>query len=268
MDEAVHLGGPVPDAIDEVVVAHDGGDGGAQARRGRDQRLGDAGRDDRQAGRALGPMPWNAAMMPHTVPKRPMKGVALAVVARNGKYRSSRRHLESRRPGASRDAPPRAARRGAPRRRRRCTWSTTLGHARDLVIGGEVELSEGALAELACRAVHHRGRRPSRNTLRNSNVCRRTRRSCHHFSTISAHDTTENSSSTPRTNFATGPAFKMSSKMPDVMVSAVANEAPLRLPRSYVAVRRTVNVLTGLFAALHAGPAPRWRVDSHPGGPV
>ena len=31
------------------------------------------------------PMPWKAAMMPHTVPKSPMKGAALAVVARNGK---------------------------------------------------------------------------------------------------------------------------------------------------------------------------------------
>ena len=40
-------------AVDEVVVADDGGDGGAQARRGRDQRLGDAGRHDRQARRAL-----------------------------------------------------------------------------------------------------------------------------------------------------------------------------------------------------------------------
>ena len=31
------------------------------------------------------PMPWKAAMMPQTVPKRPMKGVALAVVARKGR---------------------------------------------------------------------------------------------------------------------------------------------------------------------------------------
>ena len=31
------------------------------------------------------PMPWKAAMTPHTVPNRPMNGVALAVVARNGR---------------------------------------------------------------------------------------------------------------------------------------------------------------------------------------
>ena len=31
------------------------------------------------------PMPWKAAMTPHTVPKRPMKGAELAVVARKGR---------------------------------------------------------------------------------------------------------------------------------------------------------------------------------------
>src|SRR5262249_61810961 len=89
-------------------------------------------------------------------------------------------------------------------------------------------------------------------------VCRFTRRSCHHFSTISAHEMTENSSNTARTNLATGPALQMRSKTPEVKESAVANEAPLRLPRSYVARRGTVNVLAGLFAALReAAPCAR-----------
>src|SRR4029450_10942008 len=39
--EAFHLAGPVLHAIDEVVVADDGGDRGAEPGRGRDQRLGD-----------------------------------------------------------------------------------------------------------------------------------------------------------------------------------------------------------------------------------
>src|SRR5262249_34503621 len=44
--EALHLDRPVLHAIDEVVVADDRRDGGAEARGGRDQRLGDSGRDD------------------------------------------------------------------------------------------------------------------------------------------------------------------------------------------------------------------------------
>ncbi len=36
----------------------------------------------------LTPIPRNAFMMPHTVPNRPMNGVALAVVARNPRLRS------------------------------------------------------------------------------------------------------------------------------------------------------------------------------------
>ena len=35
------------------------------------------------------PMFWNDAMIPQTVPNRPMNGVMLAVVARNGTRRSS-----------------------------------------------------------------------------------------------------------------------------------------------------------------------------------
>jgi len=36
------------------------------------------------------PMAWKVFMMPHTVPKRPMKGVTLAVVARRGRARCRR----------------------------------------------------------------------------------------------------------------------------------------------------------------------------------
>src|SRR5215470_7723861 len=51
--EDVHLGGPVLHAVDEVVVADDGGDGRAQTGRGGDERLRDAGRHHGQARRAL-----------------------------------------------------------------------------------------------------------------------------------------------------------------------------------------------------------------------
>ena len=53
------------------------------------QRLGDARRDDARLVEPVAPMPWNAAMMPHTVPNSPMYGVMLAVVARNGMRPSS-----------------------------------------------------------------------------------------------------------------------------------------------------------------------------------
>ncbi len=36
------------------------------------------------------PMAWNAFMIPHTVPNRPMNGVTLPVVARSPRFRSSR----------------------------------------------------------------------------------------------------------------------------------------------------------------------------------
>src|SRR5262245_4283497 len=45
--EAFHLDGPVLHTVDEVVVADDGRDRGAEAGRGGDERLGDAGRHDR-----------------------------------------------------------------------------------------------------------------------------------------------------------------------------------------------------------------------------
>src|SRR5580704_14840956 len=46
--EAFHDVGDLPHAAGEVVVGHDGGDGGDEADGRRDERLGDLGRDDRQ----------------------------------------------------------------------------------------------------------------------------------------------------------------------------------------------------------------------------
>src|SRR5262245_13105673 len=53
--EAIHLRRPVAHAVDGVVVAHDRRDGGGETGRGGDERRRDAGRHDRQAGRALRP---------------------------------------------------------------------------------------------------------------------------------------------------------------------------------------------------------------------
>src|SRR5262249_14992364 len=53
--EAIHLGRPVLDAIDEVVVADDGGDCRAETERGGDQCLGDARRHHGEGGRPLLP---------------------------------------------------------------------------------------------------------------------------------------------------------------------------------------------------------------------
>src|SRR5215510_10804091 len=51
--ESFHFRRPVLHAIDEVVVADDGRDGGAEARGRRDQGLGNTGRDHRETRRAL-----------------------------------------------------------------------------------------------------------------------------------------------------------------------------------------------------------------------
>src|SRR5262245_29055652 len=51
--EVVHLGGPVPDLVHEVVVGDDRRDRRGQAEEGRDQSLGDPGRDHGQARGAL-----------------------------------------------------------------------------------------------------------------------------------------------------------------------------------------------------------------------
>jgi hypothetical protein len=54
-----------------------------------------------------------------------------------------------------------------------------------------------------------------------ASVWRRTRRNCHHFSTMRAHETIENSSRIARTNYATGPACRISTKTPELSVSEV-----------------------------------------------
>ena len=63
------------------------------------------------------------------------------------------------------------------------------------------------------------GRRPSRKIFRNPRVWERTRRSCHHFSTMSAQLMIENTASSARTSFATGPALKIRSRTPPVRLS-------------------------------------------------
>ena len=76
--------------VREVVVEVDGRNGGEQPGRRRDQRFGDARRDDGETRSSpAAPMFWKAIMMPHTVPNSPMNGVMLAVVARNGTRFSS-----------------------------------------------------------------------------------------------------------------------------------------------------------------------------------
>ncbi len=68
-------------------------------------------------------MPWNAVMMPHTVPKRPMNGAELATVARNGRYRSMRATSDDpARRSARLDALSRSA--GSPSSASSSTWST------------------------------------------------------------------------------------------------------------------------------------------------
>ena len=107
--------------VREVVVEVDRGDRREQAGGRRDQRLGDArARPRRGWSTPVAPMPWNALMMPHTVPNSPMNGVMLAVVARNGTRRSSlltstrrraqQRAVDARRGSSALDAPRRRAR--------------------------------------------------------------------------------------------------------------------------------------------------------------
>src|SRR5438552_8639772 len=77
------------------------------------------------------------------------------------------------------------------------------------------------------------GRRPSRKTFTTPSVCGRTRRNCHHFSTMSAHETIENRSRTPSTALAIGPAFQRISRTPVFKESEVDTRAPLDMVRRY-----------------------------------
>src|SRR5438445_8501028 len=89
----------------------------------------------------------------------------------------------------------------------------------------------------------------------NSNVCRRTRRNCHAFSTMSAQLTIENVMSTRRTILAIGPAFQTRARMPPLSVSLPTN-APFNLrSRIYGIITTSVRhalVLPLVLAALAA----------------
>src|SRR6185369_6579396 len=106
------------------------------------------------------------------------------------------------------------------------------------------------------------GRRASRKTLKNSNVCRRTRRNCHAFSTMSAQLTTENAMSTRSTNLAIGPAFQTSARMPPLRLSPATHAPFVCVPLIYgiitTSVRRTfflALVLAALSVGLPKAPA-------------
>src|SRR2546426_10145229 len=63
------------------------------------------------------------------------------------------------------------------------------------------------------------GRRASRKTLRNSSVCRRTRRNWNAFSTMSAQLTMEKTIRMKRTTLAIGPEFQTRARIPELSVS-------------------------------------------------
>jgi len=58
--------------------------------RGSDQSFGDSGSDGTQRRGSAVPRPWNASMIPQTVPNNPMKGVTAPVMASQGTLRSMR----------------------------------------------------------------------------------------------------------------------------------------------------------------------------------
>src|SRR5712692_1139726 len=70
------------------------------------------------------------------------------------------------------------------------------------------------------------GRRASRKTLRNSSVCRRTRRNWNAFSTMSAQLTMEKTIRMKRTTLAIGPEFQTRARIPVLSVS-LGTGAPL-----------------------------------------
>src|SRR3989442_3208843 len=70
------------------------------------------------------------------------------------------------------------------------------------------------------------GRRASRKTLRNSSVCRRTRRNWNAFSTMSAQLTMEKTIRMKRTTLAIGPEFQTRARIPVLSVS-LGTRAPL-----------------------------------------
>src|SRR5438309_2368014 len=90
----------------------------------------------------------------------------------------------------------------------------------------------------------------------NSNVCRRTRRNCHAFSTMSAQLTMEKVMSTRRISLATGPAFQTRARMPPFRLSPPTNAPFVCVPLIYgiitTSVRRTL-FLPLVLAALGVG---------------
>src|SRR5882724_3416970 len=146
--EAFHLRRPVLHAVDEVVVAHDRGNGGAEAGGGGDQGLGDAGGDDGEARRALLP---DAVEGAHDAPygaeeadERRRAGGG----GEEGKIALHSRHLDGG------GAPHRAIHRLEPARRKsvlrlgeRVLEQLAAGHpAGRLLAARDVELGERALA--------------------------------------------------------------------------------------------------------------------------
>src|SRR5438309_1118295 len=90
----------------------------------------------------------------------------------------------------------------------------------------------------------------------NPNVCRRTRRNCHAFSTMSAQLTIENVMSTRRTILAIGPAFQTRARMPPLRVSLPTNAPFVCVLRIYGIITTTVRralVLPLVLAAISIG---------------
>jgi len=145
-------------AIDEVVVADDGGNRRAQTGRGRDQGLGDARRDDREAGGALG---TDAVEGRHDAPH----GAEQADERRGAGGGCQERQVVLESGDLEGGGPPE----GAVHRFEAVGAEPVvevvehlvehLGDPHHLLIGGEIELRERALPQLARCAVHD-GRAP------------------------------------------------------------------------------------------------------------
>src|SRR6266850_2237050 len=112
------------------------------------------------------------------------------------------------------------------------------------------------------------GRRPSRKIFTNPSVCRRTRRNCHHFSTISAQEMIEKRSRTPRTTLATGPAFQRISRIPVFKESGVGTRAPSGLFEGYASTIRSELQTCQTFDRTSAGLAGAPGVDLAGARPV
>src|SRR5262245_52436103 len=154
--EAVHLGGPVLHAVDEVVVADDGRDGRPEAGGGGDEGLRDAGRDDGEARRPLLADPVEGRHdPPHGAEETDERGGARGG-GEEGKVALEPRHLEARgtTEGTVHHVQPVAGH----------AIVAFLDHALhgvgdpgEFLVAGGVEMSEGAFAKLLGRAVHRRG---------------------------------------------------------------------------------------------------------------